>query len=160
MKRIILPMIFMCAVCACNNSDKAEDMTPPTITNEGVNACPVDCQKFKRGSVIPFEYVFTDDTELGNFNIEIHTNADHHTHSTSAVECDADEHDHEHHAEQVNPWVFNSDFDIPEGQQTYTATINIDIPADIDPGDYHFMVRLTDQAGWQQLKSMAIKIEE
>ena len=42
----------------------------------------------------------------------------------------------------------------------YTARHDIAIPADIDPGDYHFMVRLTDRAGWQQLHAMAIKITE
>ena len=127
----------------------------PEITADGEQTCPVDCQQFKRGSVIPFHYLLSDNVELGCYNIEVHNNFDHHTHSTSAAECEID-------AEKapVNPWVYNSDFDIPQGQQTYTAIINIDIPADIDPGDYHFMVRLTDQAGWQQLKSMAIKITE
>jgi hypothetical protein len=27
-------------------------------------------------------------------------------------------------------------------------------------GDYHFMIRLTDKAGWQQLKALAIIIED
>ena len=127
----------------------------PEIAADGEQTCPVDCQQFKRGSVIPFHYLLSDNVELGSYNIEVHNNFDHHTHSTSAAECEID-------AEKapVNPWVYNSDFDIPQGQQSYTATINIDIPADIDPGDYHFMVRLTDQAGWQQLRSMAIKIVE
>ena len=60
----------------------------------------------------------------------------------------------------VKPWVYNKDFDIPAGQRKYNATVDIPIPADIDPGDYHFMIRLTDKAGWQQLKSVAIKIVE
>ena len=155
MKKTIFSSILLCALCACSSSDKTEDMVLPEIKADGAETCPVDCQQFKRGSVIAFHYQFSDNVELGSYNIEVHNNFDHHTHSTSAAECEID-------AEKapVKPWVYNSDFDIPQGQQTYTAIINIDIPADIDPGDYHFMVRLTDQAGWQQLKSMAIKIVE
>ena len=60
----------------------------------------------------------------------------------------------------MKPWVFNQDYQIPAGQKSYTARFDIQIPADIDEGDYHFMVRLTDRAGWQELKGIAIKIEE
>ena len=45
------------------------------------------------------------------------------------------------------------------GQTLYKATIDIPIPEDIDEGDYHFMIRLTDRAGWQQLKSVSIKVK-
>ena len=34
-----------------------------------------------------------------------------------------------------------------------------EIPTDIDPGDYHFVIRVTDQTGNQQLRAMAIKIK-
>ena len=143
---------------ACGSDDDDKDMTYPEISDQGITANPVDCQQYQRGSAIPFTYVFTDDTELGSYNIEIHTNADHHTHSTSSVEC---EHEDEHHDHaSVKPWVYNQDFAIPAGQRTYTAHFDIPIPADIDAGDYHFMIRLTDKAGWQQLKAIAIEIEE
>ena len=155
MKKSIYSSLLLCALCACSSSDKTEDMLLPEITADGEQTCPVDCQQFKRGSVIAFHYLLSDNVELGSYNIEVHNNFDHHTHSTSAAECEI-----ETEKKPVNPWVFNSDFDIPEGLRTYTAVINIDIPADIDPGNYHFMVRLTDQAGWQQLKSMAVKISE
>ena len=146
-----------------SDDDDAKDMTYPVISTEGIAANPIDCQVYQRGTVIPFHYIFTDDTELGAYNIEIHTNADHHTHSTSSVECDdEDEHEHEHvgEHESVKPWVYNQDFTIPAGQRTYTARHDIAIPADIDPGDYHFMIRLTDRAGWQQLRAVSIKITE
>lgn len=155
MKKTIFSSILLCALCACGSSDKTEDMMLPEIKADSAETCPVDCQQFKRGSVIPFHYLLSDNVELGSYNIEVHNNFDHHTHSTSAAECEIDA-----EKEPVKPWVYNSDFDIPDGLQTYSATINIDIPADIDPGDYHFMVRLTDRAGWQQLKSMAVKIVE
>ena len=155
MKKNILTILLLCALCACSSSDDTKDTQQPVITEQGVTADPIDCQVYQRGQVIPFNYVFTDDTELGAYNIEIHNNFDHHTHSTSATECTI-----EAQKQPVNPWVYNQDFAIPAGQQQYTARIDIPIPADIDPGDYHFMVRLTDRAGWQQLKAVAIKITE
>ena len=59
-----------------------------------------------------------------------------------------------------NPWIYNQNFSIPAGSQTNSASVDIAIPQDIDPGDYHFMIRVTDSAGWQEIKSVAIEIEE
>ena len=152
-----LALVCVCALCSCSSSDDEEsrDMSKPVISDQGITANPVDCQTYKRGENIAFNYVFTDDTELGSYNIEIHHNFDHHTHSTSAVECEADP-----QKQPVAPWVFNQDYSVPAGQHTYTARVDIPIPASVDAGDYHFMVRVTDKAGWQELKAVAIKIVE
>ena len=157
MKKIYLFLTLLCALCACSSSDDEEtkDMTYPVINTTDIVAVPTDCQVFKRGDVIPFNFLFTDNMELGAYNIEIHNNFDHHTHGTSSVECPM-----EAEKKPVNPWVYNQDFTIPAGQRSYTARHDITIPSVIDPGDYHFMVRLTDHAGWQQLHAMAIKITE
>jgi len=156
MKKILFSLTLLCAFCSCS-SDKEDikDMTKPVISDKGIVANPIDCQVYKRGEQIPFYYVFTDDIELGNYNIEIHNNFDHHTHGTSAIDCEMEE-----ERTPVKPWVFNQSYDIPDGLQSYTARIDIDIPDDIDSGDYHFMIRVTDRAGWQELKAMAIKIVE
>ena len=157
MKKIFMFLTLLCALCACSSSDDEEtkDMTYPVINTTDIVAVPTDCQVFKRGDVIPFNFLFTDNMELGAYNIEIHNKFDHHTHGTSSVECPM-----EAKKDPVKPWVYNQDFTIPAGQHTYTARHDIAIPADIDPGDYHFMVRLTDHAGWQQLHALAIKITE
>lgn len=130
-------------------------MTYPEISEQGITANPIDCQVYHRGETIPFCYVFTDNDELGKYNIEVHHNFDHHTHSTSATTCSMDA-----IKEAQNPWVFNQDFNIPDGQKSFSAREDIKIPTNIDTGDYHFMIRLTDKAGWQQIKSVAIKIVE
>ena len=157
MKKIYYSLMLLCALSACSssNDDEQKDMTYPVISSAGIVAVPTDCEVFKRGDVIPFNYLFTDDTELGAYNIEIHNNFDHHTHSTSSVECPMDE-----KKQPKKPWIYNQDFSIAPGQRTYSARHDIAIPADIDAGDYHFMVRLTDRAGWQQLHAVAIKIVE
>ena len=149
--------MLLCALSACSSSDDddTKDMSKPVINTKDIVAVPTDCEVYKRGDVIPFNSLFTDDTELGAYNIEIHQNFDHHTHSTSSVECQMDE-----KKDPVKPWTYNQDFSIPSGQKSFTARHDIAIPADIDLGDYHFMVRLTDCAGWQQIHAVAIKITE
>ena len=157
LKKKYLSLMLLCALSACGSDDDEEtkDMTYPVINTTDIVAVPTDCQVFKRGDVIPLNVLFTDDTELGSYNVEIHNNFDHHTHSTSSVECPM-----EAQKSPVKPWIYNQDFDIPSGQKSFTARHDIAIPADVDPGDYHFMVRLTDRAGWQQLHAVAIKIAE
>jgi len=130
-------------------------MTPPVISDTGITANPIECQEYRPGDVIHFQYVFTDDVELGNYNIEIHNNFDHHTHSGSAVDCELEA--KKEAGEKA--WVYNQDFAIPAGQRTYTAHVDIQIPDDAETGNYHFMVRLTDRTGWQQLKGIAIKLK-
>ena len=175
MKKIInmslmmaLITVFTHSFIACSNDNDDKDMTPPIISAEGITANPVNCQVYHPGDVIPFHYILSDNEELGAYNIEIHNNFDHHSHSTEADdhdhdhemgECDDnDEHEHEH--SEGKAWVYNQDFTIPSGLRQYDARVDIQIPADIAPGDYHFMVRLTDRAGWQQIHAVAVKISE
>lgn len=169
MKKLKYMSLMQALVCvitlgftSCDNNDEDKDMTYPKISSEGITANPIDCQVYQRGSVIPFHYIFTDDMELGAYNIEIHSNFDHHTHGTTSTDCeDGDEHEgeQEHEHEHEGGWHYNQDFAIPAGLRTYEARHDIVIPSDIEPGNYHFMVRLTDHAGWQQLHAVAIKIQ-
>ena len=156
--------MLLCALSACGSFDEDEepkdkimpkDMNKPVINTKDVVAVPTDCEVYKRGDVIPFYVLFTDDIELGTYNIEIHQNFDHHTHCSSSVECKMDE-----KKAPVKPWTYNQDFSISSGQKSFTARHDIVIPADIDPGDYHFLVRLADRAGWQVLHAVSIKITE
>ena len=155
--RFMAISLLLCAFSACSSTDDNEqkDMEMPVISNKNIVANPIDCQQYHRGEVIPFHYLLTDNMELGAYNIEVHNNFDHHTHSTSATDCALDV-----KKKPVHPWVYNQDFTIPAGQRSFDARQDIVIPTDIDPGDYHFMIRLTDRAGWQQLYSVAIKIVE
>lgn len=157
MNRYILSLSLLCVLCACSSSDDHEpkDMTQPVITNTDIMENPMECQQYHPGDVIAFHYVFTDNVELGNYNIEVHNNFDHHTHSGSAVECELDE----KKEAGDKAWIFNQDYTIPSGLRTYNARVDIQIPADAETGDYHFMIRLTDRAGWQQLKAVSIKVK-
>ena len=57
-------------------------------------------------------------------------------------------------------WVYNESFSIPANSAVYDARVDIPIPEDIDTGDYHFVVRVTDAAGWQSYKAFSVKILE
>ena len=59
----------------------------------------------------------------------------------------------------MNPWVFDQDFTIPSGLRSFTARHDISIPANVDTGDYHFMIRLLDKTGRMKIHSVAIKIK-
>lgn len=142
-------------VAACSsNEDIVKDTEKPVISEAGITANPVDCQTYNRGDTIPFQYLFTDNEELGNYNIEIHNNFDWHTHATSKTECPLD-----NKKTATNAWVFNKDYTIPAKSTTYKGRVDIPIPTDKEPGDYHFMIRVTDKTGNQQLKAVAIKIQ-
>ena len=159
---IIIPAAALAAftlLLVCCGKTKEKDMIPPEIIAVGDYSSPLNCQEFHVGGVLPFAWAFSDNEELGSFNIEIHSNHDHHTHSTEAEECPEHEEGHDH-GDPVNPWVFNKDYAIPAGTSYYEADIKIPIPEGIDPGEYHFMIRVTDISGWQEIKSVAIHIEE
>ena len=148
-KYILIPLL--CALSACSSTDK--DTAVPEIMPVGDATAPLNCQEYPRGGAMFFDYLFQDDTELGAYNLEIHNNVHHHTHSTEAGECKQDP-----VKEPVNPWVLNKDYPIPAGSTSFEAKQTIPVPEDIDPGEYHFMIRLTDRSGWQQLKSVSIRV--
>lgn len=153
--RLCLPLLLP-ALVACGGGEGGErDLTLPVISDAGLTANPTDCQQYRRGDTIPFLYLLADNVELGRYNIEVHHNFDHHTHSTSSVDCPLLP-----KKEATGAWVYNRDFDIPAGLTSYQARVGIPIPAAVAPGDYHFMIRLTDRAGWQQLRSVAIRVLE
>ena len=138
---------------ACDDTQK--DDVLPIIDMSGDTAFPKNCVTVYRGESFTFNALFTDNVELGSYSIEMHNNFDHHTHSTSSTECEM-----EAVKKPVNPLLFIDEYDIPQGKTSYSASIEIEIPDDVDTGDYHFMVRLTDTSGWQTFEGISMKIAE
>lgn len=137
------------------SGDNDQQVSKPVIDMSSESAFPQNCVTLYRGESFEFRALFTDEQELGSFNLEIHNNFDHHSHSTDDVDCELGD-----KKKPVKPFIYNKDFKIPPGQTSYHATAKIDIPADIDTGDYHFMVRVTNSAAWQEIKGISIKISE
>lgn len=157
MRKISVLMFLLPALFweGCGSDDDVKDMQKPVIEMSGDGYFPQNCVFLKRGDRFTFKAKFSDNVELGNYNIEIHHNFDHHSHSTGSEECET-----EAKKDPVNAWVFNQDYAIPAGLKEYAPSNEIAVPAGVDTGDYHFMIRLTDKSGWQQLAAISVKIIE
>jgi len=150
---ILLAGIVLAAV-ACDKDEPAIDTEYPLISTDAPGSYPVQCSALKRGEAFTFKATFSDNIALGSYSLDIHHNFDHHTHSTEVSDCQTDP-----VKKPVNPFLLIKSFDIDQSQQRFQASQTIQVPADIDPGDYHFMIRLTDKEGWQTLRGISIKIQ-
>lgn len=150
--RILHTLIVLSLLTGCNPPEK--DDLLPTIDMQTDGAFPADCATIQRGSTFIFKATFRDNEELGSYSIEMHHNFDHHTHSTSSVECSMDP-----VKVAVHPFHYLEEFAIPDNKTEYKATVQIAVPDSVDPGDYHFMIRVTDRAGWQALKGISVRIK-
>ncbi len=146
--------IFSFSGCKKDNDETTVDNHAPVIDLTG-DAFPVQCSTLKRGGSFTFKTKFSDNIELGTYSIDIHHNFDHHTHSTEFEECEL-----QPKKEPVKPFLFIKSYDIPSGQKNYEAVQQIEVPADIDPGDYHFMISISDHVGWSTIKGLSIQIVE
>jgi len=145
---LAIPIFF-----ACDDTVKDEEL--PKIDMTGSSAFPQNCTTVYRGESFTFLAVFTDNVELGSYSIEMHNNFDHHTHSTSTEECEMGA-----VKTPIKPLLFINEYEIPAGKMSYSSTIQINIPSDVDTGDYHFMVRLTDKSGWQTFEGISVKVAD
>ncbi|WP_206365315.1 DUF4625 domain-containing protein [Sphingobacterium corticibacterium] len=146
--------IFSFSGCKKDNDETTVDNHAPVIDLTG-DAFPVQCSTLKRGGSFTFKTKFSDNIELGTYSIDIHHNFDHHTHSTEFEECEL-----QPKKEPVKPFLFIKSYDIPSGQKNYEAVQQIEVSADIDPGDYHFMISISDHVGWSTIKGLSIQIVE
>jgi len=138
----------------CSSSDDDfTDTVSPEIDQSIPGAFPLSCSQVQRGETFTFKVRFTDNLELGSYGIDIHNNFDHHNHDTETGNCPMDP-----VKTPENPFVLIKNQSIPGGLKTYDAEMEIEVPADVDPGDYHFMIKVTDKTGWQTVKGLSIKI--
>ncbi len=140
-------------LAGCGNDQEEIDEVYPEIILTAPDAFPVQCSALASGETFTFRALLQDNIELGSLSVDIHHNFDHHTHSTEPTDCDM-----EPVKTPENPFLLIRDFPIPAGQRAYEVSFDIAVPADVDPGDYHFMIRLTDKTGWQSIRGLSIKI--
>jgi len=156
MNRIIATGLIFAGILltGCSKNEVDIDMEYPEIDLSVDGAFPVQCSELVRGQKFTFKARFSDNQALGSYSLDIHHNFDHHTHSTEVNDCGLDP-----VKTPVKPMLLLKSYEIPPGQKSYIATQELEIPADIDPGDYHFMILLTDREGWQSMKGLSIKIK-
>jgi len=146
--------IALLFVISCKKEDATQiDTEYPVIHIDGAAAFPKQCSTVKRGEKFIFRARLSDNTTLGSVSVDIHHNFDHHTHSTEVETCGIDA-----IKAPVKPFLFIQSYPIAAGLANFEVQQEITVPADIDAGDYHFMIRLTDKEGWQTIKGLSIKI--
>lgn len=156
MKASVVSTVFIAilVLAGCKKDNKpAIDTEYPVINLDFAEAFPKQCSELTRGQKITFRARFSDNAQLGSYSLDIHHNFDHHTHSTEVASCNLDP-----VKAPANPFLLIENYPIPAGGKTYEAQTAITVPDDVDPGDYHLMIRLTDREGWQTLKGLSIKI--
>jgi|SRR5690606_4709388 len=155
-KHLFLAFGILSLALACSeNNDGTADTEYPVIDASFTESFPQQCSVVKRGKMLVFRARFTDNVALGSFTVNVHNNFNHHSHTTEYGECADDPEE----KTPVDPFTYNKSFDIPGAPRTYEAELEITIPDDVDPGDYHFEIRVVDQTGWQTLRGLSIKIQ-
>lgn len=152
-RTIILGLLSLWLVCGCQE-DEAIDTEYPVIDATFTGLFPKQCSSIRKGGTFTFKARFTDNVQLGSFSLDIHHNFDHHTHSTEVNDCDMAP-----VKTPENPFLLIRNYPIPEGLREHVAEYAIEIPGDVDSGDYHFMILLTDEEGWQTISGLSIKID-
>lgn len=111
---------------SCKNEDKPNiDTTKPTAKIEIVEPGT----EVPTGSTVELYVEFSDDQELTQARVDIHSNFDHHTH------------------QKVNEkFEWSKIIDI-SGGMFYSDTLLVDIPADVLAGPYHLEAVATDKTG-------------
>ena len=150
---IVLTIATLFSACKKDSNKEAIDTEYPEINITSANAFPKQCSTVKRGEKFMFRAQLSDNAQLGSVSVDIHHNFDHHTHSTEVESCGLDP-----IKTPVKPFLLIQAYPISAGLKAYEVQQEITVPTDIDPGDYHFMIRLTDKEGWQTIKGLSIKI--
>jgi hypothetical protein len=151
--RILAGSLTITLLFSCSGEEA--DYQPPEIVMSGPHHFPQNCDTLFMGESFTFRATFRDNSELGSYSLDIHHNFDHHSHSTDMVQCPLDP-----VRNPDKPFLLIEEFNISDGKTEYEAIQEIWIPVDIDPGDYHLMVRVTDKTGWQALRGITVKITE
>lgn len=153
MKIFGIPALLVLLLSSCQDNDSI-DTEHPVIDLTFNEAFPKQCDVLQKGESVIMKARFTDNVQLGAFSLDVHQNFDHHSHSTEINDCVM-----EAVKTPVKPFLLIRNYTIPDGLREYIAEVEIQVPGDVDSGDYHFMILLTDREGWQTIRGISIKVE-
>ena len=157
-KIIILLVVLSILLNACQDDEKPTiDTEKPLIDLTILDAFPTSCDTLYFDEPFIVKALLTDNVELGAFNIDIHNNFDHHTHSTEFEQCTLGA-----VKAAVNPYLYIQDYTLPVTNE-FTTDVSMTIPSSdgtdlYDEGDYHFQIRLTDKEGWSTMRGLNVKL--
>lgn len=155
-KQFLLLLFVALLTASCNKT--VIDDEKPIIDMDFAESFPKNCDTIYFGETFVVKAVFSDNANLGSYRIDIHNNFDHHSHSTDVMQCELWP-----IKNPVNPYLLISNYNIPEGSQTYELTMEVEVPqgnesGTYDEGDYHFFISLTDREGWSTQRGIGVKI--
>lgn len=152
----ILFLVGVLLLVSCSSDDSAvKDQERPGINIAYQGGFPEPCMALVKGETYTFKAMITDNVSLASYSLDIHHNFDHHTHDDQQGDCELGI-----VKQPINPWVFMENYSIDGDVTNYEIMIELTIPMDIDPGDYHCSYSVTDHTGWQSRTSVDIKIVE
>lgn len=148
LKSLSLIALFLFCMTACEQADTI----PPTI----VVASPEEDATIEAGEKLCVKVTFTDNKALSAYKINIHPNFNGHSHapmrslasSTLATEQTVDFEVTLTSASQNDPLTGTNCF----------RDIDIDIPDNATPGNYHLLIYCTDAAGNEMYVAQDLKI--
>ncbi len=133
---LFVTMVAAFAFIACSNDD-ADTENPQIVVNS-----PSDHAPYHMGDEIHFDAEFSDNVALKQIKIDIHF---------------GEGHDHKS-AFEGNEWHWDTIADLSDRHQH--VQFQIGIPQNTAPGEYHFIVFCTDEAGNESYVPMMIDIED
>ena len=140
----------------CSKKDSIIDEEKPTINLAYKGGFPkTSCTSLTKEQTYTFSVRVSDNLELANYSIDIHNNFDHHTHDDQGAKCILDP-----PKIPVKPLIYMQNKPIEGGLKEYEIKHEITIPNQVDTGDYHCEISVTDITGWQSRTSVDIKITE
>ncbi len=149
--------IFIIHFFSCKKD--VHDAENPVIHLDSTETFPTNCDTLYYGETYAIKMQFSDNLELGSFNIDIHHNFNHHSHENEPSFCDVDS-----MKPPAHPFIYLNTIQIPQGLTVFNTNIFIWFPEIdccgtlYDEGDYHFVVTLTDKKGLTSQKTIQIKI--
>ncbi|SEC80967.1 protein of unknown function [Tenacibaculum sp. MAR_2009_124] len=154
MKKLGLLFLLTLLAIACNSDNDEPDTTKPTITVQYDAGFPKSCDILEKGKQYTVKVKVSDNIALATYAIDIHHNFDHHTHDDQGAQCELAP-----IKTPVTPLIYMQNFSIENTPKEYEINQEINIPNDIDSGDYHCQISVIDVTGWQSRTSIDIKIQ-
>lgn len=132
----VMMFLALWGMSGCNDDGETIDTSAPVIELEN----PAYGEFFAAGNSVHFEASFTDDIELGSYNIVIHDNFDGHAHGRVA-KANEDP--------GLLKWSFNQSYDFAPGLKNSDVNLHdeLEIPQNTMAGPYHFIVSALDKSG-------------
>lgn len=157
LKYFVVLIVGSLSLFSCGK-DEEIDVEKPVIDLAIADAFPQNCETLYFDEPFTVKVLLTDNVELGSYNIDIHNNFDHHTHSTETEDCLFDD-----VKTPENPYVLIKDYAIPTSVTSYETELSLIIPSSdganpYDDGDYHFHLSVTDKEGWSSQIGLNVKI--